>query len=145
MIRSSETPRGAIGSEEPPAAKSLARRSFVTLFLLSLAVMVTAVLAATAASYSSYEREAEDYLLAQTRTCAASLEGKSAQDMVEALQALPLTDTRVTLVAADGTVLFDSAVDASTLTRQCCAWRRLEHRWRRSWVVWAGSWPFPWW
>ena len=115
MIRSSETPRGAIGSEEPPAAKSLARRSFVTLFLLSLAVMVTAVLAATAASYSSYEREAEDYLLAQTRTCAASLEGKSAQDMVEALQALPLTDTRVTLVAADGTVLFDSAVDASTL------------------------------
>ena len=35
--------------------------------------------------------------------------------MVEALQALPLTDTRVTLVAADGTVLFDSAVDASTL------------------------------
>lgn len=115
MIRSSETPRGVIGSEEPPAAKSLARRSFVTLFLLSLAVMVTAVLAATAASYSSYEREAEDYLLAQARTCAASLEGKSAQDMVEALQALPLTDTRVTLVAADGTVLFDSAVDASTL------------------------------
>ena len=115
MIRSSETPRGSIGSEEPPAAKSLARRSFVTLFLLSLAVMVTAVLAATAASYSSYEREAEDYLLVQARTCAVSLEGKSAQDMVEALQALPLTDTRVTLVAADGTVLFDSAVDASTL------------------------------
>lgn len=115
MTRSTETPRGAAGSEGAPAAKSLARRSFITLFLLSLAVMVTAVLAATAASYSSYEREAEDYLLAQTRTCAASLEGKSAQDMVETLQALPLTDTRVTLVAADGTVHYDSAVDASTL------------------------------
>lgn len=96
--------------------KTLRGRFFATLFVLSLAVTLTAVLAVTAVSFSSYENEAEDYLLDQARSYAVLVEGEQDLDaMCAKLREAPSAQTRITLVAADGTVVFDSFADPATL------------------------------
>ncbi|MDO4502964.1 MAG: ATP-binding protein [Coriobacteriia bacterium] len=106
----------ATGEREEVGSRSLARRSFATMFVLCVAVMLTAVLAVTAVSFRSYEREAEDYLLTQVQSCASALqEVQGADARCAALQAAPLADARATLVDVDGTVLFDNYADPATL------------------------------
>ena len=96
--------------------KSLANRIFAALFVLSFGAMLAATIAATAASYTSYEKDAEDYLLNQAQDFAQLLQDEPDADAICALaQDFPLADTRTTLVAADGTVLYDSYTDASNL------------------------------
>ncbi len=94
---------------------TLFSKIFVVLFAISFAVMALSTLAATFASFSSYENEAESTLLAQTESCAKLLKGKSAAEIEESLQGYPLADLRVTLIQKDGTVLYDNWANASTM------------------------------
>lgn len=104
------------GAEEAPARKSLTNRVFFMLFSLSLAITVLATIAATAASFSSYEDEASRYLLEQATECAAALDPDKGVDAMRAsLETARLASTRCTLVAPDGTVLYDNQADASKM------------------------------
>lgn len=99
-----------------PARKTLAGRLFAALFALSLAVALAATVAATAASYAAYERDAESTLLAQAAVYASAIApAQDEESMAESLAGLPLADVRSTLVAADGTVLYDSDANASDM------------------------------
>ena len=91
--------------------QTLRGRIFAVLFALSLIVMISVTIATTSASFTSYEKEAEELLLSQTATCAHELEGKDADAACEALDDMPFVNTRCTLVAEDGTVLFDNYAD----------------------------------
>ena len=118
--------------------KSLAGRIFWVLFLFSLAVAVAATVAATALSFSVYERDAEQILLAQASSYAGLIEDKRSEDaMAASLAELPFVETRCTLIAADGTVVFDNYADPASTRRLWCAtassfvWPRRAPRWRR--------------
>ncbi|MGN0037533.1 MAG: ATP-binding protein [Coriobacteriales bacterium] len=101
---------------EGAARKTLAGRIFAVLFLFSLAVTFAATVAATALSFTVYEREAEELLLSQATSYAEGMRGLDGEEaMVDALESIPFVDTRCTLVAADGTVLFDNYAEASTM------------------------------
>lgn len=97
------------------ARKTLSGKIFAVLFIVSMVVMLASSIAATAASYSSYEQEAEEFLLSQASSYAQSIEGLSAKQAVERLQDDSFVDTRCTLIASDGQVIFDSYADPSTL------------------------------
>ena len=96
--------------------KSLAGRIFWVLFLFSLAVAVAATVAATALSFSVYERDAEQILLAQASSYAELIEDEHSEEaMAASLAELPFVETRCTLVAADGTVVFDNYADPASM------------------------------
>lgn len=96
--------------------KTLAGRIFAVLFLFSLAVTFAATVAATALSFTVYEREAEELLLSQATSYAEGMRGLDGEEaMVSALESIPFVDTRCTLVAADGTVLFDNYAEPSAM------------------------------
>ena len=88
---------------------------FAALFAFSFAAMLAATVAATAASYSSYESDAEARLLSQAQQCAQLLNRQGDEDAQATLAGLPLADERATLIAADGTVLYDNQADASAM------------------------------
>lgn len=97
-------------------AKTLTSRTFALVFSLSLVVMLASAIAATAASFLSYEHEAEGYLLAQALTVADSLENSGSEESMRIeLGSYPLVDTRCTLMRADGTVAYDNEVPADEL------------------------------
>ena len=91
--------------------RTLRGRIFAVLFALSLVVLISVTIATTSASFTSYEKEAEELLLSQTATCAHELEGKDAAAACDVLDDMPFVNTRCTLVAEDGTVLFDNYAD----------------------------------
>ena len=93
--------------------KTLAGRTFALVFVLSVTVMLASVILATAASFQSYEKEAEQYLLSQVSALKESFEGQD--DVVTALEHHALVGVRCTLVDADGTVLYDSDVPPEEL------------------------------
>lgn len=97
------------------ARKTLSGKVFAIIFAVSVVVMLVSSIAATAASFSSYESEAESLLLSQTSTYAGSLEGCNEEQAVAKLEQDHFVDTRCTLVAHDGRVLFDTYADPSTL------------------------------
>ncbi len=97
------------------ARKTLSGKIFAVLFAVSVVVMLVSSVAATAASFTSYEQEAEALLLSQTSTYASTIEGMSDKEAVELLGKDNFVDTRCTLIAKNGSVLFDSYVDPSTL------------------------------
>ena len=96
--------------------KSLAGRLFAVLFVFSLAVTFASSVASTALSFTVYENEAEELLLSQASSYAEGLRGLRSQEaMADSLENIPFVDTRCTLVADDGTVLFDNYVDPATM------------------------------
>ena len=97
------------------SGKTLSGRIFALLFSLSFVVMLVATVAATAACFNVYEKQAEELLLSQAESCADSLKGETADEMIASLQDLPLVEVRCTLVAEDGTVLYDSEAEASAM------------------------------
>lgn len=97
------------------ARKTLSGKIFAILFAVSMAVMLASTIAATAASYTSYEQEAETFLLSQTSTYASAINSLTDQEAIAYLENDSFVDTRCTLVAKDGEVLFDSYADAKTL------------------------------
>ena len=95
--------------------KTLSSRMFAALFAFSFVAMLAATVAATAASYSSYESDAEMRLLSQAQQCAELLERQTDDAAQATLAWLPIADERVTLIAADGAVVYDNYADASTM------------------------------
>ena len=95
--------------------RTLQGRVFAVLFALSLVVVLAVTVAITSASFSSYESEAEELLLSQTSTCAHEIEGKNAAEACETLEEMPFVNTRCTLIAEDGTVLYDNFADPASM------------------------------
>ena len=96
--------------------KSLAGRAFALFFAVSLAISALVGVAITTASFLAYERDAEDRLLAQAQACASELEEQpDGEAMAVELAKTPFVETRATLVAADGTVLYDSYSDPTSM------------------------------
>ena len=63
-------------------------------------------------SWTAYEGDAEERLTAQLEVVEGELQGLDSKQMEEVLARTHLADTRITLVAGDGTVLYDNMVDA---------------------------------
>lgn len=82
---------------------------------MSLLVLLAAVSALVAVSWTIYEQDAEAVLVDQTRKCGAELSGLDEAQAISRLSAMVPADTRATLVAGDGTVLYDSSYDAQTM------------------------------
>ena len=95
--------------------RTLRGRLFVALFALSLAVFAATATAIVAASWRVYEGAAEQALLSQAEAYASTLESQKDLAMEDTLSHLVFVDTRCTLIADDGTVLFDNLVDASSM------------------------------
>ena len=95
--------------------RKLSTRLFAALFFVSFLVLLASAAALVAASWMVYEGDAEDRLAAQLEVSAQKLAGLDEQEMCVQAEQLSLADVRVTLVAPDGSVWFDSYVDAATL------------------------------
>lgn len=81
-----------------------------TIFVALLALLLATV-SSIVVEYQSYNKEVEDSLVHGLKTLAISVNTNGD----EVLKAYDLSDRRVTLIAADGTVLFDSEVSAEEL------------------------------
>ena len=96
--------------------RSLMRRAFALFFAVSLAISALVGVVVTTASFFAYERDAEDLLLAQAQACASALEEQpNGEAMTIRLAETPFVETRATLVAADGTVLYDSYANPTSM------------------------------
>ncbi|WP_350455539.1 sensor histidine kinase [Slackia heliotrinireducens] len=95
--------------------KKLSSRLFAAFFLLSLVVFLAATTTVVAMSWMVYEGYAEERLVHQTETTAADLRGMDTEEMKAVLARTTLADTRITLVAPDGTILYDTDADPSTM------------------------------
>ena len=91
---------------------SLAARLFVILFAAMFLSFIAATALAAYVSWTAYEGDAEERLTAQLEVVEGELQGLDSKQMEEVLARTHLADTRITLVAGDGTVLYDNMVDA---------------------------------
>ena len=99
----------------PHKAQSLSGKIFNTVLVFTLGVVLVFTVVSTTIFYVTYEREAEGELAGQAQDVAASLEALPSSGAVQALKAQFPGETRLTLIAEDGTVLYDSFVDAAGL------------------------------
>lgn len=93
----------------------LSNRLFVTFFALSMLIFAASAAAVVTVSWVTYEGNAEGSLSSQVEVTADRLVGKSEEQMVEDLQSPLLADIRVTLIAGDGSVLYDSYANDATM------------------------------
>ncbi len=93
---------------------SLARRIFTTMLAFVLIVIVAVSLALTGIFFNSYETAASEELGSSAESAAAYLEHATPQAREEFFEA-KADGVRYTLIASDGTVLYDNAVDANDL------------------------------
>ncbi len=96
-------------------AKSLSGRIFSWVLVFTLAVIVVFGVAATCIYFFFYENEAETALKEDVTAAADYLNAVSADESIQALDEQFPGITRYTLIAADGTVLFDSEVDPTQM------------------------------
>lgn len=95
---------------------SLSGSIFRTVLVFTLTVIVALSLALTSIYYHTYEADAERDLADQARDAAAYLNSSPSEESVAVLEDQFAGMVRYTLIAEDGTVLFDSATeDVSTL------------------------------
>lgn len=93
---------------------SMFRHIFASMTLFVLVVIVLVAVIFTAIFFTHYEKNAEDDLVNQAEDVAAYAERVGAEEALSTLSGI--TDSlRFTLVATDGTVLFDSEADVSTM------------------------------
>lgn len=95
--------------------KRLSQSLFVAIFGLSLFACLITAFSLVGVSWIAYETDAEARLVSQTEVSANALFGKTEKAMIEKVSTFELADIRVTLIDQDGTVLYDSVADASTL------------------------------
>ena len=95
--------------------KSLAGTVFRTVLVFSLTIILVLSIVLIGIFYTSSEDEAEETLLADAEAVVEILNGLSSDERIEVLSQQFSEETRYTLIAEDGTVLYDSLVDASTL------------------------------
>lgn len=89
----------------------MTKRIFFSSLLTAAAALLLSILLVAGVMYGHLERAQRAELSAAADQIGAGV----ALGGLDYLSALPASDTRVTWIAADGTVLFDSAADASTL------------------------------
>ncbi len=95
--------------------KTLSGKIFLNSLALALSVILLLSIVITSLYFVLYERRAEEDL-AQRATSIASIVNTMPSDEVEELFINQYSDTaRCTLIAEDGTVLFDSSVDAANM------------------------------
>lgn len=95
--------------------KNLSHRLFLELFLFAVGAALTIASLITVVSFHTYERDISDSLLSRTEAVAQALDQIDADYRVRDLSTLAVTDVRCTLIASDGTVLYDSEADPSTM------------------------------
>lgn len=111
-------PGAGVKSKKPKAIPvwSLSGKIFRSVMVFTIAVMAALSLALTSIYYLSYEAEAEKNLAAQARDAAAYLNETPSEANIPALEEQFAGLVRYTLIASDGSVLFDSATaDVSTM------------------------------
>lgn len=97
-------------------APSLSGNIFRTVLVFTLALIVVLSLALTSIYYHTYEADAEQELADQARDAAAYLNSSPTEENISILEDQFAGMVRYTLIAEDGTVLFDTATeDVSTL------------------------------
>lgn len=101
--------------ENKQFGKSLSARIFFVLLSLTIAMMLGFSLLTTSLYYFTSENEAETDLLASAHNAAEILNSTPSEANVPALEQQFIENTRYTLVAEDGTVLFDSMMLASEM------------------------------
>ena len=89
----------------------MTKRIFRTILLVALLVLLVCMGLITGVMYGSFEENMLGELKNGTSYIAAGVQ----QNGLDYLSTLPSSGNRITWVAADGTVLYDSKVDASTL------------------------------
>lgn len=97
------------------SGKHLSRRLLVALFVVSAALSTAMAIAVTAMCYHTTERDADNALAAQAEDIASHMPAGTPDEEAAWFSALPFGDLRGTLIAADGTVLYDSQADASAM------------------------------
>lgn len=95
------------------APRSLSRRVFVTLLTISLTTIAVFALALTLFMQQRLMSSTSAELANEVRILAASL--NSSPSYLSTLKRLHLDGTRITLVGADGDVLYDSDIDEATM------------------------------
>lgn len=95
--------------------KSLSGKIFTSVLAFTLGIIVALAAVMTTIYYLSYEHDAEAELAASAQDAARYLNATPSADNKPALEAQFSGLTRYTLIAPDGTVLFDSAADVATL------------------------------
>ena len=92
---------------------SLSRRVFVTIFSISTAAIVVFAIAATWFMQNRLAETTREELANEAQVVATSLNYSDSD--ISLLESMGLDDTRVTLVDADGNVIYDSEGDAATM------------------------------
>ena len=92
---------------------SLSRRVFLTIFSISIFVIVIFTVAACWFMQNQLAESAREELANETQIVATALNYSSSD--ISLLEDMDLDETRITLVDADGDVLYDSEEDASTM------------------------------
>ena len=100
----------------PKPKRFLSKRLFAAFFSLALSVLLLSVAAVVAASWTVYEGDTEQRLSSQATGTAALLSRVEEDEARASLESLALADTRVTLVAGDGRVVFDNQATAATMS-----------------------------
>lgn len=95
--------------------KSLSGKIFSSVLAFTVAVIVALAVALTSIYYFSYENEAESSLAASARNAASYLNATPSSENEPALKEQFSGETRYTLIAPDGTVLYDSAANAGAM------------------------------
>lgn len=104
-----------MGTNAPKGRRKLSRRLFAAFFLVSLFAFLIAAAAIVAVSWQVYEGDAEERLAHQAEATAEELHDETADQMKATLAATTLADTRITLVATDGSILYDTHADAASM------------------------------
>lgn len=97
------------------SVKSLSGKIFSSVLAFTLSIILVLAAVMTTIYYLSYEHEAEASLEASAQDAASYLNATPSSDNAPALREQFAGSTRYTLIAPDGTVLFDSAADSARM------------------------------
>ena len=94
----------------------MTKRIFAAILLVTVTVLLLSAAAISAVLYEEFEAQLFTSLKSEAHTIAVALEsGLRAEDYLPALKPSQVSDLRVTWVAADGSVLYDSDADAASM------------------------------
>jgi len=104
-----------MNAQDKSANTSLSRKIFNTVLVFTVGIILLFSIMATAIYYFTYEREAENELVQQAQAAANHLNDAPSQDAIEAIESQFAGHTRFTLIAEDGTVVFDNAAVGASM------------------------------
>jgi len=111
VFAAGSTAAGGIGPSEE-GLEFMTKRIFRTILLVSALVLVCGLACVMGVLYSYFSRQLKEELHDKAAYLAVAVEG----DGTAALEKLSGRPERITMVAADGTVLYDNRADESTMT-----------------------------